>query len=215
MIRYCETKQFDEKSWYWPPLLSLFFRYQIFSQIQKASSMNFLRTLRQRFSTEKRGNSSLYPSLFSIIFFDTIVFVEHRRVPLWSFSVLRENIFSMEDRGITFSSRKFSIPCFDDTLMGSPTKFFATVRQPIFYRKSLHSLLRHKFFRYLKLSETQKLSSTKWFGTVRQNYLTKNRDTGLLSYRFFSIPDFFSNTEGVLYEFFTHSETKIFDRKTR
>ena len=84
--------------------------------------MNFLRTLRQRFSTEKRGNSSLRPSLFSIIFFDTIVFVEHRRVPLWSFSVLRENIFSMEDRDITFSSRKFSIPCFDDTLRGSPTK---------------------------------------------------------------------------------------------
>ena len=163
----------------------LIFPYQKFFQIQKGSSTNFLRTLRQNFLTEKRGNASLRPSLFSIIFFDTIVFVEHRRVPLWNFSVLRENIFCMEDRDKTFSSRKFSIPYFESTLMGSPTKLFATVRQQIFYRKSLYALLRYKFFRYLKLSETQKDSSTKWFGTVRQNNLTENRDTGLLSYRFF------------------------------
>ena len=191
-----------------------FFRYQNFFQIQKGSSTNFLRTLRQTFLTEKRGNASLLPWLFSIIFFDSIVFVEHRRVPLWSFSVLREDISSMEDRDITFSSRKFSIPCFETTLMGSPTKLFATVRQQIFYRKSLYALLRHKVFRYPKLSETQKFSSTKWLGTVRQNNLTENRDTGLHSYCFFSIPDFLSNTEGVLYDFFTHCDTKIFDRKT-
>ena len=192
----------------------LIFPYQNFFQIQRGSSTNFLRTLRQKFLTEKRGNASLRPSLFSIFFFDTIVFVEHRRVPLWSFSVLRENIFSMEDRDITFSSRKFSIPYFESTLMGSPTKLFATVRQQIFYRKSLYALLRHKVFRYPKLSETQKLSSTKWLGTVRQNNLTENRDTGLLSCRyFFSIPEFFSNTEGFLYDFFTHCETEVFDRK--
>ena len=177
--------------------LIAFFPYQNFFQIQKGSSTNFLRTLRQKFLTEKRGNVSLRPSFVSISFFDTIVFVEHRRVPLWNFSVLRENIFSMEDRDITFSSRKFSIPCFDDTLMGSPTKISATVRQQNFYRKPLYSLLRHKCFRYPKLSETQKFSSTNWFGTVRQNNLTENRDTGLLSYRiFFPYQNFFQIQKG-------------------
>ena len=36
---------------------------------------------------------------------------------------------------------------------GSPTKFFGTARQKIFYRKSRFSPLRHKIFRYPKLSE--------------------------------------------------------------
>ena len=58
---------------------------------------------------------------------------------------------------------------FCKTQKGSPTKFFGTVRQQIFYRKSWYSHLRHKIFRYPKLSETQKDSSTKLFGTVRQN----------------------------------------------
>ena len=51
--------------------------------------------------------------------------------------------------------------------MGSFTKFFGTVRQKIFYRKSWYSPLRHKVFRYPKFSETQTGSSTKFFGTVR------------------------------------------------
>ena len=52
---------------------------------------------------------------------------------------------------------------------GSPTKSFGTVRQKNFYWKSWYYPLRHKIFRYPKLSEPQKGSSTKWFGTVRQN----------------------------------------------
>ena len=53
---------------------------------------------------------------------------------------------------------------------GSPTKFFGTARQKILYRKSWFSPLRHKIFRYPKLSETQKGSSSKFFGTMRQKF---------------------------------------------
>ena len=120
---------------------------------------------------------SLPPSLLSLIFFDTRIFVDHRRVPLRSLSVLWDSQLSMENRDITFSSKNFSIPELNYILMGSPTKYFVTVRQQIFCRKSLYSLLRHKFFRYPKLSETQKDSSTRWFRTVKPNNLTENRDT--------------------------------------
>ena len=56
---------------------------------------------------------------------------------------------------------------------GSSTKFFGTLRQQIFFRKSWYSPLRHKILRYVKLSETQKGSSTKWFGTETKLFWRK------------------------------------------
>ena len=53
------------------------------------------------------------------------------------------------------------------TVKGSPAKFFGTVRQQIFNRKSWYFPLRHKVFRYPKLSATQMGSSAKFFGNVR------------------------------------------------
>ena len=53
---------------------------------------------------------------------------------------------------------------------GSPTNFFCTARQRIFYRKSWFSPLRHKIFRCPKLSETQKGSSSKFFGNLKQKF---------------------------------------------
>ena len=86
------------------------------------------------------------PTLYPQKTFDTRIFVKHRRVPLRRFLVLWDDKLLMEYRDITFSSSKFSIPEFSDTLMGSPTKFFGAVIQQIFNRKSLYSLLRHNFF---------------------------------------------------------------------
>ena len=124
MIGYCETKQFDGNSWYSPPLFSLiFFRYQIFRQTQKWSSTNFLRTMIQNFLTEKRDNLSIPPSHFFVIFFDTRIFVEHRRVPLRSLSLLWNNKLFMEDRGKICSSRNLSIPEFNDN-NGFPYEVF-------------------------------------------------------------------------------------------
>ena len=74
---------------------------------------------------------------------------------------------------LTIYNYHFSIPEISKTLKGSPTKFFGTVRQKIFDRKSWYSLFPpssviHNFFRYKKFCETQKGSTTKFFDTVRQ-----------------------------------------------
>ena len=113
------------------------------------------------------------PPLLSIKVFDTRNFVKHRRSPLRSFSVLWDNSFSIENRDIPLLSIKFF-----DTRIFSPTKFFGTLRQQIFYRKSWYSPYRHKIFRYVKLSETQGFL----YEMIR--YWDKN----------------FWNTEGFLYE---------------
>ena len=49
------------------------------------------------------------------------------------------------------------------------TKYFGTMRNQFFHRKSWSSPLRHEIFRYPKVSKTQKGSPTKWIGSVRQN----------------------------------------------
>ena len=119
-----------------PSLIAYFFRYQIFCRIQKVSSTKFLGTVRQNVLKEKRDNPSFPPSLLSTNFFDTRTFVDHRRVALPRLSLLWHNKVSVENRDITFSSRKFWIPEFSHALWGTPTKFFGTVRQQTFYRKS-------------------------------------------------------------------------------
>ena len=60
---------------------------------------------------------------------------------------------------------------------GSLTKFFGTVRQKLFDRKSLyspHPPLIHKLFCYRKFCETLKGSPTKVFGTVRHKVFDGN-----------------------------------------
>ena len=126
-----------------PPLIPSFFRYQKFCRTQKESSTKLLGTVRQKFLTEKRDDPylppsfphSIPPSLLSIIFIDIRVFLEHRRVPLPSLVLLGDNKVSKENRDIAFSSTIFWIHQFSDTLLGSATTFFGTVRQQIFYNK--------------------------------------------------------------------------------
>ena len=170
LIWYCETKQFDGKSLYSPPLLSLFFRYQNFCGTQKGAPMKFFGTSRKHFFYGRSWHNLLKQKIFDTLFW-------------WHTN-------------------------------GSPTKCFATVRQQIFYRKSLYSLLRRKFFRYPKLLKHRSFplrnDSVLWDKTIWRKIVILA--SSLIA--FFSIPEFFSNTEGVLYEFFTHSETESFDRKT-
>ena len=194
-----------------------FFRYPKLSETQNFSSTNWFGTVRQNSLTENRDTRALS---YRQTFFDTRIFFKHRRGPLPNFYALWDKNFWQKNVIIPpplprSSINFFKFQYFCGTQKGSHTKFFGTLRQQFFYKKSWYSLLRNNFFRYPKLSETQKDSSTRSFGTVRQNNLTENRDARHLSCRyFFSIPDFLSNTEGVLYEFSTHCDTKILDRKT-
>ena len=74
----------------------------------KNSPTKFFGTVRQKFLTENRDTPSPpLPPFLSIKFFDTRNFVKHRRVPLWSFSVLRSKKVSRENRDITLLKMKF------------------------------------------------------------------------------------------------------------
>ena len=165
---------FDGKEWYPPPLSILtFFDTRNVLKNRRVPLRNFSVLWDKNFDMKSWYSLPPSPPLLSIKVFDTRNFVKHRRSPLRSFSVLWDNSFSIENRDIPLLSIKFF-----DTRIFSPTKFFGTLRQQIFYRKSWYSPYRHKIFRYVKLSETQGFL----YEMIR--YWDKN----------------FWNTEGFLYE---------------
>ena len=114
----------------------------------------------------------------------------------------------------TIYPQHFSIPEISETLKGSPTKFFGTVRQKIFDGKSWYSPLIHKFFDTRNFVK-QNGPLTKFFGPVRQKKFGKTMMPPSPSYAWkFSIQEFFWNTEGVSDEVFRYCGAKIFDTKS-
>ena len=88
--------------------------------------------------------------------------VTHRRVPLWNFSAVWDKKFLTENRDTpSFLPSPlpplihyfFSLPdiFWNTDQKGSSTKFFGTLRQTIFDRKSWHNPLKRKIFRYPKV----------------------------------------------------------------
>ena len=112
----------------------------------------------------------------------------------------------------------FSLPetFWNTAQKGSSTKFFGTVRQQFFYRKSWYCPLRNKIFRYRKFSETQhrrvplRNFSVQW----DNKFSIENRDIALLE-KNFSIPEIFWNTaqKGFSTKFFGTVRQQIFYRK--
>ena len=80
--------------------------------------------------------------------------------------------------------------------MGSPTKFFGTVRQKIFDRNSWYPPLMHKIFRYPKLVKHWRVPLPNFSALWDKNFATENRDTPSLPLSSISIPQFFWNTQG-------------------
>ena len=115
--------------------------------------------------------------------------------------------------------RYFSILEISDTLEGSPTIFFGTVRQNVFGRMSWYSPPRPsrpqtysfpEFFR----NAAQKGSPAMFFGTERQKNSTKNRDIFLLSIKFFDTRNQWHPRQ-FPYEFFGTVRQNVFGRKFR
>ena len=159
------------------------------------------------------------PPLLSMKFFDTRNFVKHRRSPLRSFSVLWDNRFSIENRDIPLLGIKFfdtwnfltqgflyeMIRYWDktsETQKGSSTKFFGTVRQQFFYRKSWYSPLIHKIFRY------QNFLPTKFFGTLEQQIFYRKSWYSPLIHKIFRYQNFLPT------KFFGTLEQQIFYGKS-
>ena len=95
--------------------------------------------------------------------------VEHRIVPLRSFSVLWDKKFPIENRdNPPFLRRIFWYPRLPETQKGSPTKFFGTGRQKNFDRTRDISSLMQKFFKISKNSNFLNGSPMAPFSTMRQ-----------------------------------------------
>ena len=151
--------------------------------------------------------------LLSVGFFDTRFFLKHRRVAVRKFSVLWDLDFDKKSWYTPLSScpSKFSIPQDFWNTKGSPTTFFAIVRQNLLQKSrdtTLSSLI-HNIFRYQNFSETQKGCPTNFFDAVRQNSGKKVVTNPLLSYqRKVAQPENFWNTEVFPHEFFRNCGTK-------
>ena len=177
------TKQFVSDLWdkkfqqnHDAPLLStkIFLLPEIFwNTYQKCSSTKFLGTLRQKNVDTKSWHNSLKRKIFRYP-----KLVTHWRIPLRKISALWDKKKFDRKSWYSLPPPLLLNKIFFDTIKlwekkGSPTKFFGTVRQQIFFRKLWCSPLRHKVFPYPKFSETQTGSLTKFFGNVRK----KNFDT--------------------------------------
>ena len=78
-------------------------------------------------------------------------------------------INTSENRDIPFHMHKnFRLQKFSQTQKGSSTKWFGTVRQNIFHKKSWYPPLIDNSFRYDFFWSTKRFPSKKFFGTVRQ-----------------------------------------------
>ena len=105
------------------------------------------------------------------------------------------------------------MPEISETLKGSFTKFFGTVRQKKFRRKLVIPPIMHKIFRYPKFSETLKGCPRNFSALWDKKFSTENCDTPYYAWNF-SIPQIFWNIEGMSTKFFGTVRPKIFDRKT-
>ena len=118
---------------------------------------------------------------------------EHRKVPLRSFSELRDKKMSTEIRDIGLLSIKlFDIWNYWNTkrflyevFRHCETKNFGKKNCDIPYPPFIH-----KFFRYQKFCETQKVSPTKFFGTVKQQIFYRKTYIPLLGMSFFDNRNF-------------------------
>ena len=116
----------------------------------------------------------------------------------------------------TIHAQHFLIPEISETLKGSFTKFFGTVRQKIFEGKLWYPLLCIKFFDtrnfLIHRSVPQQNFSALWDIKIS----IENRDMPPLIHNFFSIPEIFWKTEGFLYKAFRFSPVrqKLLDGKS-
>ena len=186
--KFCETQKgsptkifgtvrqqiFHRKSWYSPHRHKVF-RYPKFSETQTGPRRNFSALWDKKKFNKKSWHNSLKHKIFRYP-----KLVTHWRVPLRNFSALWDKKLLTKNRDTPPSPlihKLFRYQKLCETKKGSPTKFFGTVRQQIFYRKSWSSPHRHKVFRYPKFSETQTGSRRNFSALWDENVSTENRDT--------------------------------------
>ena len=153
-----------------------------FIELLKDSPRNFFGTVRQKISD---GKSFYSPPLIHRLFrYQKFSETQYRRAPLRNVSIVWDKKFSTKNRDITLWSIKFFDTWNHETLKGSLTYFFGTVRQKIFKTKSWYFPLPliHKLFRYRKFSETQhiRVALRNFSALWDKKFSTENCDTPFL-----------------------------------
>ena len=106
VFRHCETKKFRRKILILPLLIHKLIRNW---KLPKHSTKGFPCKVFRHCETKNFRRKIMIHPLSSILFFRyrNISWTQHRRIPLWSYSVLRDKSFSMENHDITLWSIKF------------------------------------------------------------------------------------------------------------
>ena len=220
--KLCETKKgsstkffgtvreqiFYRKSWSSPHRHKRF-RYQKFSESQhrRVPLWNFS-ALRQKKFNKKSWHNSLKHKIFRYP-----KLVTHWRVPLRNFSALWDKKLLTKNRDTPPSPlihKLFRYQKLCETKKGSSTKFFGTVREQIFYRKSWSSPHRHKRFRYQKFSESQHRRVPLWnFSALRQKKFNKKSWHNSLKHKIFRYPKLVTHWRVPLRNFSTLWDKKL------
>ena len=181
--------------------------------------MKFFGTVRQKIFNGKSWYSPL--SLSYPIFFDTRNYCNSEEFPYGNF---RQCETKKSDGKSWYSPphplsliQTFSVPEISETLKGSPTKLFGTVRQKIFDRKSWNSpppLM--QTFSTPEIIPTVKDSPTQIFGIVRRKIFDGKSWYSPPSplIQTFSLPEFIATVKDSPTEIFGTVRQKIFDGKS-
>ena len=184
-------KNFDGKSWYPPPLLSLtFFDTRDFLKHRKVPRRNFSALWDKKFCRRKLDTPP--PLIHKLFGYRKFSETQHRTVPLRNFSALWDKkIFDGKSWYYPpLLIQLFSVPESNATVKDSPTEISGTVRQKIF-EKSWYSpppLSRNFFATGNFWSTEEKVSSTKCFGSVRQKIFDGKSWHNPLKHKLFRYP---------------------------
>ena len=185
---------FYRKSWYSPHRHKVF-RYPKLMKHWRVPLQKFSALWGKKFSTEDLDTPTPHPThppphplIHKLFRYQKFSETQIRRVPLRNFSALWDK--KTFDKESWYSPSPLIHKIFRhqklcETKKGSPTKFFGTVREQIFYRKSWSSPHRHKRFRYQKFSETQTGPRRNFSALWDKKNSTKNRDITLWSIKSF------------------------------
>ena len=206
---YCETKKFQQKIVI-NPSYAWIFSIPENSETLKGYPTKSLCTVRQKakktvillLSKKKQkssGNTEGFPhELFLVLWdknistenhgtpnihkiFDIRTVLKHIRVPLQTFGTARQNSFNTKSWYTPFMLNFCRYPKISETMKGSPTKGFCTVRKKI--NKTVILLLSKKSW-HQNAHETQNGTPMDIFGTVKQKLSTEKRDIPLLCLKF-------------------------------
>ena len=198
--KFCETQKgsptkffgtvrqqiFNRKSWYSPHRHKVF-RYPKLMKHWRVPLQKFSALWGKKFSTEDLDTPTPHPTpspphplIHKLFRYQKFSETQIRRVPLRNFSALWDKETFDKESWYSPSPlihKFFRYQKFCETQKGSPMKFFGTVRQKKFNKRSWHNSLKHKIFRYPKLVTHWRVPLQNFSALWGKKFSTEDLDT--------------------------------------